>query len=680
MHFLLTLFLLVSNSLYSYTLDPYEWLADETLPATQEWLADQKSKSQNYFDEHKLDDIETQLRKLMDFESVDSILKVKDKVFFAKNVKGKEQSCLFVRNSDGDELLVDPMTLPSQKIPSLTGFTVNRQVTLLAYGISESGSDWQTWHFKDLENHRDLNDELKGIKFVAPCWDVNGEGVYYAGCLGDQSTHSTVIYHHRLGTPQSHDIPLYKPASENWFPIHIYVTNDSRYLLIEIIQGASEDNGFYYQDLQAEKSTMNELIPVGLAQFQFGGYHEGRFYFSTDLDYQRGQIISIDPQFPEKNHWQQHMVEEQGFIDQFCLAGDYFAVASLHDTISRLTIYDLQGKFKHQIKLPGQGSVGNKLLRKTLVACDDQADFFYPYADYTRPISYYQCNPETGTSHPFFASEFSWNPEDFEMLQVFIPSKDSLMVIPLTLFYKKTTDISVCQPLILFGYGGFNVSLTPGFSASNLLWADLGGIFAVANIRGGGEYGKAWHEAGMREKKQRVFDDFITAAEWLITNKFTSREMLGITGRSNGGLLVGACVTQRPELFAAAVPQVGLYDMLNFHRYTVGWAWIKEYGDPDNMNDLAFLYQYSPYHHVLKAKYPPILLTTSDHDNRVVPLHSYKFAAMLQKNQQSENPILLRVYENAGHGPGRSVSQRILEESEILNFMYLHLMGKTVRK
>lgn len=665
--FILLLSLLITTHLYSYTLDPYEWLENENSEETKNWLLQQTKKSQEWFKENFVQEFETRLRKIVNFQTVDSVSKAGNKYFYVACYKGHEQACLYVRNENNDDLILDPSLIPSNGILSLTEYRVNSQATLLAYGLSESGSDYQTWRFKNLETKQDLSDTLTEIKFVPPCWDQTEEGVYYVK-YGDPNSPNPCcsICHHRLGTSQAEDEVIFVSPKATWVPADIGRSRDGRYIFADIRQGTSEKNSFTYMDMNQPEKGFIELFPIGISNFEYCGYKNGRFYFSTDLYAPQGRVISIDPQRPQQENWQEHFIEKGGYLNQAIIVDNFLVTSSLEDAVSNLKIFDLEGNFKQQIELPGMGKVS------ALHSSHDGNDFFYSYSDFTHPTLTMQCCLKTLVSTPFFKPEIPWNPEDYEIHQIFYPSKDHTL-IPLFLVHKKNLDRTRPHPTILAGYGGFGVSVSPFFSPSNLLWMEQGGIFALANLRGGGEYGEKWHEAGMREKKQNVFDDFIAAAEWLIKNGYTTKKQLGITGRSNGGLLVGVCVTQRPDLFGAAVPQVGLYDMLNFHRYTMGWAWREEYGDPDNPDDMLFLYKYSPYHHVPRACYPPILITTSDHDNRVVPLHSYKFAMMLQAKQQGKHPILLRIYENAGHGAGRSVSQRVREECETISFMWRHL-------
>ncbi|NEQ17313.1 MAG: S9 family peptidase, partial [Moorea sp. SIO3E2] len=463
------------------------------------------------------------------------------------------------------------------------------------------------------------------------------------------------LYYHKLGTPQSEDSLIYERPDQKEWGFSGQVTEDGNYLIITVFLGTDPKNLVFYKNLQDPDSPVVELINEFDASYSFIGNDQSVFWFRTDLDAPRSRVIAIDTNHPDQAQWQEVIPQADETLEGVSLLNNQFVADYLKDAHSSIKIFDLDGSFVREVELPGIGSVGgfNGLRYDT--------ETFYSYTSFTTPATIYRYDMVSGESTIFRQPQVDFNPDDYETKQVFYPSKDGTQV-PMFITHKKGLQLDSNNPTYLYGYGGFNISITPNFSISNLVWMEMGGVYAVANLRGGGEYGEDWHQSGTKLNKQNVFDDFIAAAEWLIGAQYTSPQKLAIAGGSNGGLLVGACMTQRPDLFGAALPAVGVLDMLRFHKFTIGWAWCSDYGSPDNPEEFKALYAYSPLHNLKPGTaYPPTLITTADHDDRVVPAHSFKFAAALQEAHEGEQPVLIRIETKAGHGAGKPTS-KIIEE------------------
>jgi prolyl oligopeptidase len=532
----------------------------------------------------------------------------------------------------------------------------------LAYGLSASGSDWVEWQVRDIASGKDFDDHLKWVKFSGAAWTHDHQGWFYSRYDEPDATtkleavnYYQKLYYHRLGTPQSEDVLVYERPDQKEWGFSGGVTDDGRYLVISVWRGTDPRNLVFYKDLSSPDNPVVELISAFEAEFSYVGNEGTRFWFRTDLDAPKGRLLAIDLADPDRDHWQAVIPEAADTLQDVSLLNHQFVVDYLSDARSQVKIFDLQGQFVRNVALPGIGSVGGFNGKR------EDTETFYSFTSFTTPSTIYRYDLVTGESQLYRQPQVNFDPDAYTTTQVFYPSADGTRV-PMFITHKRGLELNGQNPTLLYGYGGFSISLTPSFSVSNLVWLELGGVYAVPNLRGGGEYGEDWHLAGTKLNKQNVFDDFIAAAEWLIAQGYTHRDRLAIMGGSNGGLLVGACMTQRPDLFAAALPAVGVMDMLRFNQFTIGWAWESDYGSPQDEAEFKALYAYSPLHNLkLGTAYPATMITTADHDDRVVPAHSFKFAAALQAAHQGEAPVLIRIETKAGHGAGKPTA-KVIEE------------------
>ncbi|MCF4966338.1 prolyl oligopeptidase family serine peptidase [Nostoc sp. CMAA1605] len=645
--------------------DPYRWLEDPNSEATQRWVEAQNQITFTYLEKIPArDKIKQRLTKLWDYEKYGIPFKEGDNYFYFKNDGLQNQSVLYTLKSLNDEpkVLLDPNKLSEDGTVALSGWDVSDNGKLLAYGISTSGSDWQQWQVRDVETGEDLPDQIKWIKFSGVSWTKDHQGFFYSRYDEPQDqkladiNYFHKLYYHRLGTPQSEDILIYhRPDQQEW-GFYSEVTEDGQYLIISVWLGTDSRNLVFYKDLTDENGEVIELIHQLEANYSFINNDENIFYFRTNLDASRGRLIAIDINLPEQELWQEIIPEATATLKQVRILNNQFVADYLQDAHSQIKIFATNGTLIQEVELPGLGAVGGFGGKR------DATETFYSFTSFTTPGTIYHYDMVTGKGEIFKQPSVDFHPEDYETKQVFYESKDGTN-IPMFITHKKGIALDGNNPTYLYAYGGFRISLTPNFNVSMLVWMDMGGVYAMPNLRGGGEYGEEWHQAGMKEKKQNVFDDFIAAAEWLIDHNYTKPEKLAIAGGSNGGLLVGACMTQRPDLFGAALPAVGVMDMLRFHKFTIGWAWTSEYGSPDHPEDFPTLYAYSPLHNLKSGtSYPATLITTADHDDRVVPAHSFKFAAALQAVQAGDAPTLIRIETKAGHGAGKPTT-KIIEEA-----------------
>ena len=611
------------------------------------------------------------MTELWNFQRCSVPFKEGGRYFFLKNDGLQNQAALYVKErlDAPARMLLDPNTLSADGTVALTGAQVSRDGRLLAYGLSRAGSDWEEWRVRDVETGADLSDKLDWVKFSATAWTADHKGFFYSRYdepnAGDQyegQNYFQKVYYHRLGTPQSADeLAYHRPDQKEWnFGAH--VSDDGRYLLLHV-WAASNYNLLFYRDLTAGHAPVVELISTFHARYQYIGNDGPVFWLHTDWQAPRGKVVAVDTRMPDPQNWKIVIPETEHTLVQVAVVGDSLVATYLADAHTRVKVFDREGRLVREVDLPGIGTATGFTGRS------GDPETFFDFTSFTMPPSVFHYNVATDTRGLFHAPPLLFDPLQFETKQVFYESKDGTRV-PMFITHKRGLQFDGANRTELYGYGGFNIPLTPAFSISRIAWMEMGGVFAVANLRGGGEYGEEWHLAGTKERKQNVFDDFIAAAEWLIANGYTSPKKLAITGRSNGGLLVGACMIQRPELFGAAVPGVGVMDMLRFHKFTIGWSWVSDYGSPDDPEDFKALYAYSPYHNISAGvHYPPTLVTTADHDDRVVPGHSYKFAAALQPAQAGSAPILIRVDVQAGHGVGKPVSKQIDETADVLSFL-----------
>ncbi|NEO08410.1 prolyl oligopeptidase family serine peptidase [Moorena sp. SIO3I8] len=645
--------------------DPYRWLEDPDSEETKAWVEAQNQVTFGYLSEIPTrETLKQRITKLWNYEKYSTPFKKGDRYFYFKNDGLQNQSVLYTLTSLDAEptLLLDPNTLSEDGTVALSGLAISKDGKLLAYGLSRSGSDWQEWQVREVETGLDLSDQIKWVKFSGASWTHDNQGFFYSRF--DEPNEATKLedlnyyqklYYHKLGTPQSEDILIYERPDQKEWGFSGRVTEDGNYLIITVFLGTDPKNLVFYKNLQDPDAPVVELIKEFDASYSFIDNDQSVFWFSTDLDAPRSRVIAIDTNHPDQAQWQEIIPQADETLEAVGLLNNQFVADYLKDAHSSIKIFDLDGSFVREVELPGIGSVGgfNGLRYDT--------ETFYSYTSFTTPATIYRYDMVSGESTIFRQPQVDFNPDDYETKQVFYPSKDGTQV-PMFITHKKGLQLDSNNPTYLYGYGGFNISITPNFSISNLVWMEMGGVYAVANLRGGGEYGEDWHQSGTKLNKQNVFDDFIAAAEWLISAQYTSPKKVAIAGGSNGGLLVGACMTQRPDLFGAALPAVGVLDMLRFHKFTIGWAWCSDYGSPDHPEEFKALYAYSPLHNLKPGTaYPPTLITTADHDDRVVPAHSFKFAAALQEAHEGEQPVLIRIETKAGHGAGKPTS-KIIEE------------------
>ncbi len=653
--------------------DPYRWLENPDSDESRAWIDAENKLTFGFLEKiPERAKIEERLTKLWNYEKYSTPFKEGGRYFYFKNDGLQNQSVMYTIESLNDQprVLFDPNTLTKDGTVALSSLAVSHDGRHLAYGLSTSGSDWTDWKVRDIATGKDLTDHLKWVKFSGASWTKDGKGFFYSRY--DEPNEKTKLedvnyfqklYYHRLGTPQSEDVLIYERKDQKEWGFIGDVTEDGAYLIVNVWQGTDPKNRIFYKDLQKSDAQVVELISELEAAYTFIGNDGPLFWFRTDLDATRGRVIAIDTLNPDRKNWKELIPQARETLEGVSLVGDHFIASYLKDARTQIKLFDLKGKFVREVELPGIGTAagfGGK--RK-------DAETFYAFTGFTAPATVYRYDLKTGKSTIYRQPKVDFKPNDYETKQVFYKSKDGTRV-PMFITHKKGLKLDGNNPTYLYGYGGFSVSLTPAFSIANLVWMEMGGVFAQPNLRGGGEYGEEWHLAGTKSKKQNVFDDFIAAAEWLIANKYTSTPKLAIGGGSNGGLLVGASITQRPDLFGAALPQVGVMDMLRFQKFTIGWAWVSDYGSSDNPGEFKALYAYSPLHNIKPGmKYPATFITTADHDDRVVPAHSFKFAATLQAAQAGPAPVLIRIETKAGHGAGKPTSKIIEEIADRWGFL-----------
>ncbi|MBR8828077.1 MAG: S9 family peptidase [Gomphosphaeria aponina SAG 52.96 = DSM 107014] len=650
--------------------DPYRWLEDPDGEATKTWVAAENKITFGYLEQIAArEDIKVRITKLWNYEKFGIPFKEGENYFYFKNDGLQNQSVLYTLTSlDAPaRVLLDPNTLSEDGTVALAGLSISNDGKFMAYGLSSSGSDWVEWKVRDVATGKDLSDHLQWVKFSGASWRKDNLGFFYsrydepnAATKLEDVNYFQKLYYHRLGTPQAEDTLIYHRPDQKEWGFSGRVTEDGRYLIISVWLGTDSKNLVFFQDLQAATGEVVELISEFEANYSFIDNDGSVFWFRTDLNAPRGRVIAIDINIPPavregKGRITEVISQRDETLEGVSLLNNQFVADYLKDARSSIKIFNLDGSFCREIELPGIGSAGGFGGKRY------DTETFYSFTSFTTPPTIYRYDLVTGESRVFRQPNVDFNPDEYEIKQAFYTSKDGTQ-IPMFITHKKGLKLDGNNPTYLYAYGGFNVSLTPSFSISNIIWMEMGGVYAVPNLRGGGEYGEEWHQAGMKLKKQNVFDDFIAAAEWLIANKYTNTKKLAIGGGSNGGLLVGACMTQRPDLFAAALPAVGVMDMLRFHKFTIGWAWCSEYGSPENEAEFKALFAYSPLHNLQSGiSYPATLITTADHDDRVVPAHSFKFAAALQAAHSGDNPVLIRIETKAGHGAGKPTS-KIIEE------------------
>jgi prolyl oligopeptidase len=656
--------------------DPYRWLEDIDSADTKAWVEAQNNLTNSYLATiPQREQIKNRLTELWNYEKYSVPFKVGKHYFYYKNDGLQNQSVLYIADSptDAGRVFFDPNKLSSDGTVALSGISFTDDGKLMAYGVAVAGSDRTEWRIKDIETGQDLTDVLAPNRQGGISWLKDSSGFFYSRFPATEqgkelkaNTYNQKLYFHKLGTPQSDDVLIYERPDNKEFFINGFVTEDGNWLIISVGKGTGDENMVYYKNLAKADSTIVPLIDKLENDYSFIGNDKNTFYFRTDKDAARSKIVSVN--ISEKTpKWKEVISESAETLGSVRFINNQFVLNYLKDAYTQIKIYNLNGKFVRDVKLPGIGSAGGFNGKRF------DTETFYSYSSYNAPPTIYRYDMKTGKSELFRQAKVNFNPSEYEVKQVFYESKDKTRV-PMFIVHKKGIVLDGNNPTLLYGYGGFNISQTPGFSVSRLVWLEMGGVFAVANIRGGAEYGEAWHEAGTKLKKQNVFDDFIGAAEWLIANKYTQPAKLAIQGGSNGGLLVGAVLNQRPELFGAALPAVGVMDMLRFPKFTIGWAWTSDFGSPDNPDEFKAIYAYSPLHNIKPGtKYPATLITTADHDDRVFPAHSFKYAATLQEAQGGDAPILIRIETKAGHGAGKPTAKAIEELADIYGFLVKNL-------
>jgi len=660
--------------------DPYRWLEDTDSPDTRAWVEAENKLTFGYLDKIPYRDaIRERLRKLWNYERFTAPEQEGGRYFYQHNNGLQNQNVLFVADSLNGEprVLLDPNTLSSDGTVALAGTAITEDGKLMAYGTETSGSDWMEWHVRDVNTGRDLPDVIKWVKFSGASWTKDDNGFFYSrydepkGTALREANYFQKLYYHRMGTPQSEDNLIYERPDNKELLFQGDVSDDGRYLVIHVSQGTSPKTRLYYKDLTHPDSPVVKLLDAFDARYQFIDNDGPVFWIQTDLDAPRGRLLAIDTQHPAKRNWQTVVPQSADKLESTDVVDDKFLMSYLKDAKTEVRVYNLKGKFLRNVDLPGIGTAGGFHGKR------HYKETFYSFTSFISPTTIYRYEPETGKSTIYRQPKVDFDSSQYETTQVFYKSKDGTRV-PMFLTYKKGLKRDGQNPTLLYAYGGFDISLTPFFSVPNLVWLEMGGIYAQPNLRGGGEYGEEWHLAGTKGKKQNVFDDFIAAAEWLIDNKYTSTPKLAIRGASNGGLLIGASLTQRPDLYGAALPEVGVMDMLRFQKFTIGWAWTSDYGSSDNAEDFKWLYAYSPLHNLKPGtKYPPTMISTADHDDRVVPGHSFKFAATMQADQAGPAPVLIRIETKAGHGGGKPISKIIDETADEWAFV-AHNLGMDV--
>jgi prolyl oligopeptidase len=655
--------------------DPFRWLENDTAADVIDWVKKENEVTQNYLAQIPFrEQIKSRLGKIWNYPRYGSPFKEGDYYFFYKNDGLQNQSVLYRQNGlNGEpEVFLDPNTLSSDGTVSLASITFSKDHKYAAVGIAKSGSDWNEIFVMDMVSKQKLADKIEWVKFSGATW--SGNGFYYSrydepkkGKEFSNANEFMKIYFHEMGKSQKDDKLVYEDKAHPLRYFNAGITEDDRFLIISVSEGTSGSE-ILIKDLSKMETGFKTLFKGFENNYGVVDNIGDKILAITDLNAPKYRLVLVDPNQPESKNWTDIIPEGKDLLENVSTCGGKLFSVYLKDASSRLYQHDLTGKVENEIPLPGIGTASGIGGRK------EDKEAFFSFTSFTNPGEIYRYDLNTGKAEQFRKTEVAFNINDFETKQVFYPSKDGVKV-PMFIIHKKGIKLDGNNPTLLYAYGGFNISLTPSFSVSRMLFLEQGGVYAIANLRGGGEYGEDWHKAGMLEKKQTVFNDFIAAAEFLISEKYTSSSKLAINGGSNGGLLIGACMAQRPELFKVAIPAVGVLDMLRYHKFTIGWGWAVEYGSSDKKEQFDYLYKYSPLHN-LKAgtNYPATMIMTADHDDRVVPAHSFKFAATLQEAQAKDgNPVLIRIDSKAGHGAGKPTAKLIEDAADFWSFVLWNL-------
>jgi len=650
--------------------DPYRWLEDDNSEETKDWVTRQNKATFGYLDQIPFrDDIKSRLSELWNYEKVGTPFKEGEMYYYFKNDGLQNQSVMYGTTDleEDGKIVFDPNTLSADGTSSLGGFSFNKEGNLMAYQVSEAGSDWRTILVKDVVNNKVLEDKIEWVKFSGMSWA--GNGFYYSRypisseddkLSGKNEFHS--VYFHELGTPQGDDVLIYKDDKHPQRNAFAGTSDNGEYFYVSTSESTS---GNALMIGKSDTKELKKVIDVFDHDFNFIDAEGSELLFLTNNGANKNRLVAIDYDKPGKENWRVVIPESEDALRNVSIVGNKIFANYLHNASSLIKVFDIDGNFIQDLDLPGIGSTGGVSGKK------DSNDGFFSYSSFTSPNTVYKLDIENLEYKVHKAPKLNIDLEQFETKQVWFNSKDGTKV-PMFITHKKGLKLDGNRPTLLYGYGGFDIPITPGFSIKRLPILENDGIYAVANIRGGGEFGSDWHKAGTKENKQNVFDDFQAAAEFLIDNKYTSSEKLAIEGRSNGGLLVGACITQRPDLYAVAFPGVGVLDMLRYHTFTIGWAWEGDYGSSDDPEAFKYLKAYSPLHNVKEQAYPATMVTTADHDDRVVPAHSFKFISELQDKHNGKDPVLIRIETSAGHGAGKPTSKQIEEAADELSFMFFN--------
>ena len=655
--------------------DPYRWLEDD-VRESEDVAAWVEAENKLTFDYLKKipgrDRIEKRITELWNYEKIGAPSKEGGRYYFSRNDGLQNQNVLYVQETLAAEprILIDPNTWSKDGTVALAGTQCSDDGKYCAYGIQDGGSDWRTWKILEVESGKLLDDELKWIKFSSVSWTPDSKGFFYSrynepkeGAEFQSLNLNQKVFYHRVATAQADDELIYERPDEPEWGFGADVSEDGKYLVLTIWKGTDDRYRVVVKDLKTPDAKPFMLIDNFDYMYTFLGNDDDTLIFQTDLDAPLGRVIAIDLKKPEMDNWKEVVAETKNALTAASIVGEKIVGRYLKDARTQVQWYDMAGQFIREVDFPGIGTASGFGGKR------DHKETFYSFSSFATPPSTYRYDIETGESTLLRRADVKFKPDDYETKQIFYTSKDGTRV-PMFICHRKGVELNGNNPTLLYGYGGFNISLPPGFSVSRLAWMEMGGVFALANLRGGGEYGKTWHKAGTKLTKQNVFDDFIAAAEWLIENKYTTPKKLAIQGGSNGGLLVGACMTQRPDLYGACLPAVGVMDMLRFHQFTAGRFWVDDYGCADNPEEFKALVAYSPYHNLKGGtQYPATLITTADTDDRVVPGHSFKFAAQLQACQSGTAPTLIRIETRAGHGAGKPTSKVIEEVADQWAFL-----------
>lgn len=657
--------------------DPYRWMEDTESAETKAWIEAENKLTNSYLSTiPQREAIKNRLTEIWNYERISAPSKITDNFYiYSKNDGLQNQSVLYKATSitDPGTVFFDPNKLRADGTAALGGSSFTDDGKLWAYGVSQAGSDRSEWFVMDVATGKLLPDTLSPNRQGIAAWLKDNSGFYYTsyppaekGQELKNTTYYQKLYFHKMGTPQSEDYVVYERPDNKEYFCGAEISEDGNWLIITVGKGTERMNMVYFKNLTMEKAPIMPLVENLDNAWNFLGNDGSTFYFQTDKGASRGKVVKVDALAAAKN-WVDVIPETPDTLNGVQFLNDQLVLNYMHDAYTKIKIFDTTGKWVRDVELPGIGSAGGFGGKRK------DSETFYSYSSYNAPPTTYRYDMKTGKSTLFRSVKVKFDPNAYEVKQVFYPSKDGTKV-PMFLTYKKGTKLDGSNPTILYGYGGFNIASTPGFSIARVPWLEMGGIYAVACIRGGSEYGKDWWKGGSRLNKQNVFDDFAYAGKWLIANKYTSTPKLAIQGGSNGGLLVGAVLNQNPGLFGAALPAVGVMDMLRFDKFTIGWAWKSDYGDPADPTDFKAMYAYSPYHNAKPGtKYPATLVTTADHDDRVFPAHSFKYTAAMQHAQAGDAPVLIRIQVRGGHGAGLPTALQIEQQADIYGFLVKNL-------